>query len=454
MLLFRNRPHSLSRAILGAPVLAALLIAAGCTNGATETQQPKGAAVAVAVSQGTQQVAVNQPSLSAITVTRLNGYTETVSFSVDSLPPGVTASFDPAVLTGAATTSILTLTAVDSAVAKTSTIKIKAAGFLVNTDSVLVALTVVKGGLTLSSGTDVLSVPQGASGSVPLSITRSNGYFGSVSFFAEGLPANTTATFSAALLPAGETVSTLTLSALAGATPGTSTVTIRARAPGQPDRTVPVQFTITPSTIAGFSVAALPAAFRLVAGTSVQGAVMVTRTGGFAGTVQLSLTGAPSGVAGVLTPDPLVPGRFTFALTSTAATMPGTYNMMLSAFADGPTTRVIPIGLVITAIPAVTVALSPGTVKIAPSGFAQVAVLLTRVGGLTGDFTMTAEGLPNGVTATFAPSPVRATVTTLTLSATSAVTAGVYNVVIKAAAGSTVGSAAFTLTVGTGAIRQ
>ncbi|MEO7363028.1 MAG: hypothetical protein ABI120_22030 [Gemmatimonadaceae bacterium] len=425
-----------------------------CTDGTTTPQQQAGAGITVAVSQATQQLAVNQPSLSAITIGRLKGYTGAVALSVDSLPAGVTAAFDPALLEGAATTSILTLVTVDSALAKTTLIKIKASGVNVNTDSVSVNVTVVKGALTLMSGTAAVSVPQGVSGSVPLSITRTNGFLGAVTLFAEGLPANVTATFSPGLLPTAQTVSTLSLSALSGAEIGTSTITIRAKSSGKPDQTLPLQFTVTPSSAVGFSVAGAPATFSLVAGTAAQGTLTVTRTGGFTGTVQMSLTGAPAGVTAVLTPSSTVPSVVNLALTSTAAAVPGNYMLSVSAAATGQTTRVIPIALTITAIPAVKVAVSPTSVKIAPGGFAQVAVLLTRVGGLTGDLVMTAEGLPTGVTASFGPSPVIATVTTMTLSATAAAQTGLFNVVVKAAAGSDVGTATFPLTIGVATVRN
>lgn len=459
MSLFHNRFHLLSsavfrRAVLGAPHLAALVMASACNDGATAPKQPVGAGITVAISEAAQQVAVNQPSLSAITIGRLKGYSGAVALSIDSLPAGVAASFDPALLDGAATTSILTLIAVDSARAKTTLLKVKASGFDVNTDSVSVNITVLKGSLALTSGTDAVSAPQGASGSVPLTITRTNGFMGAVTLFAEGLPANVTATFSPGLLPSAQTVSTLTLSALAGSAPGTSTVTIRAKSPGKADQTVPVQFTVTPSSAVGFSVIASPATFSLVAGAAGQGTLTVTRTGGFAGAVQMVLTGAPAGVTGVLTPNAAVPGTVGLALSTTSAAVPDNYALTVSASSNGQTTRVIPIALTITAVPAVKVSVSPTAVKIAPGGVAQVAVLLTRVGGLTGDLAMTAEGLPAGVTAAFGPSPVIATVTTLTLTATAGAGTGVFNVVVKAAAGSVIGTATFPLTVGVTALRH
>ena len=342
MRLFRNRfplsPCAIPKGVAMAPLMAALVMATACLGGTTENQLPDGSGVTVAISQTAQQVAVNQPSLSAVTIGRLKGYGGVVALSVDSLPAGVTVSFDPSLLEGAATTSIMTLVAVDSALAKTTVIKVKAAGVDVNTDSIAVNVTVVKGALALAAGATALSIPQGTSGSVPLSISRTNGFLGAVTLVADGLPDNVTATFAPGLLPVGQTVSTLSLAALPGATPGTSTVTVRAKSNGKPDQTVSVQFTVTPSATVGFSVAATPATFSLVAGTGAQGTLVVNRTGGFSGTVQMALTGLPVGVTGVLTPSATVPNQVTLAFTTTAAAVPGNYTLAVSASSAGQTT--------------------------------------------------------------------------------------------------------------------
>jgi len=75
-----------------------------------------------------------------------------------------------------------------------------------------------------------LSVNRGANGSVALTLTRSGGFTGSVSFSASGLPAGVTATFS----PASTTgnTSTLTLAASSTAALGNATVTINASSGG------------------------------------------------------------------------------------------------------------------------------------------------------------------------------------------------------------------------------
>ncbi len=77
---------------------------------------------------------------------------------------------------------------------------------------------------TLSASPTSLSIAQGTSGRSTVTVTPQNGFGGSVSLFASGLPSGVTATFSPN--PA-TTTSTLTLAASSAATSGTVTVTIR-----------------------------------------------------------------------------------------------------------------------------------------------------------------------------------------------------------------------------------
>src|SRR5687767_10487427 len=72
-----------------------------------------------------------------------------------------------------------------------------------------------------------VAVPQGQNDTVAITVGRTS-YTGSIDLTAEGLPAGVTAGFSVASLPNGTTSSTLTLTAVANAPLGQSTVIVRA----------------------------------------------------------------------------------------------------------------------------------------------------------------------------------------------------------------------------------
>jgi VCBS repeat-containing protein len=86
-----------------------------------------------------------------------------------------------------------------------------------------VSITIPTPNYTLSASPGSLSIVQGASGTSTVTITPQNGFGGSVSLSASGLPSGVTASFSPN--PATAT-STLTLAASGTATTGTVTVTI------------------------------------------------------------------------------------------------------------------------------------------------------------------------------------------------------------------------------------
>jgi VCBS repeat-containing protein len=106
-----------------------------------------------------------------------------------------------------------------------------------------VSITAPAPDFTLSASPGSLSLLQGASGTSAVTITPQNGFGGSVSFSASGLPTGVTASFSPN--PATAT-STLTLAAGGTATTGTATVTITGTS-GSLTRTTTIALTVNPA---------------------------------------------------------------------------------------------------------------------------------------------------------------------------------------------------------------
>ena len=159
---------------------------------------------------------------STITITPQNGFNGNVSLSTSGLPSGVTASFSPNPTTGAST---LTLAASSTASTGTSTVTISGtSGALKNSSTISLTVNPIPTpDFTLSSSPASLTITQGTSGTSTITVTPQNGFNGSVSLSASGLPSGVTASFS----PNPTTgASTLTLNASAAALTGTFTVTI------------------------------------------------------------------------------------------------------------------------------------------------------------------------------------------------------------------------------------
>jgi subtilase family serine protease len=174
----------------------------------------------LSASPGSLSIMQGTSGTSTITVTPQNGFSDSVSLSASGLPAGVIASFSP---NPAMATSMLTLTASSTATTGTVTVIITGvSGILANPTTV--SLTVVAApDFALSASPGSLSVYQGASGTSTVTVTPQNGFGGSVSLSASGLPSGVTASFSPN--PA-TTTSTLTLSASGTAATGTVAVTV------------------------------------------------------------------------------------------------------------------------------------------------------------------------------------------------------------------------------------
>jgi regulation of enolase protein 1 (concanavalin A-like superfamily) len=178
---------------------------------------------------------------STITETDLNGFSGSVSLSASGLPSGVTASFSPNPTTS---TSTLTLTASGTAATGTATVTITGtSGSLQHTTTVSLTVNPAPD-FSLSASPTSLTVVQGNNGTSTITVNPLNGFSGSVSLSASGLPSGVTASFSPN--PTTST-STLTLTASGTAATGTATVTITGTS-GALTHTTTISLTVNPST--------------------------------------------------------------------------------------------------------------------------------------------------------------------------------------------------------------
>jgi hypothetical protein len=262
---------------------------------------------------------------STITITPVNGFSGSVSFSASGLPSGVTATFNA---NPATSTSTLTLTASGTATTGTTTVTvIGSSGSLTQTTTLM--LTVTPGpSYTLSASPNSLSVAQGSQGTSTITITPVNGFSGSVSFSASGLPSGVTATFNAN--PATST-STLTLTASGTATTGTTTVTVIGSS-GSLAQTTTLTLTVTSASSGDFTIGTSPTTVTISSpGQSGTTTITITPSGGFNETITFtgaSCSGLPTGASCSFNPGSVTPNggpastTLTFATTAASAAIP------------------------------------------------------------------------------------------------------------------------------------
>lgn len=440
------------RRLLALSVLVLAACGGGGDTGGTVTPPPT-PTIALSLSAAAGTVARGATGTTTVTVARGGNYTGAVTVAASNLPAGVTAAFTPTSLSGATTSSVATFTVGATATPGTSNITITGTGDGVAASTTTYALTVPSPSIALTAGAGALSVVQGAAGTVPITITRSNGYADAVTLAVTGLPTGVTAAFAPATIAAGSTTSTLTLTVAGTTAAATTPLTITASGTGVTAQTATVNLTVTAAATPAISLTAAPAAVTMVAGANGASVITLARSGGFAGDVALASTGAPAGMTVALTPATIAAGSTTsnLAITTTTAVIPGTYNLTITGTGAGVAAQSAMVAVTVNQAPGVTItAIAAQQLSQGSSSATAIPLVLTRVGGLAGDLTMSLEGAPAGVTAAFTPNPVTGAGTQMTLTATPAAAAGTYTLTVRATgAGNVSGTASFQLTVTT-----
>ncbi len=268
------------------------------------------------LSANPSSVSVTQGSsaTTTITITPLNGFSGSVTLAASGLPNGVTAGFSP---NPATSTSTLTLTASPSAATGTVTVTITGtSGSITNTTTLTLTVNALQQSFTLSASPSSLTIAKGgASGTSTITITPVNGFSGSVTLAASGLPTGVTALFNPN--PATST-STLTLTASASAKKGTATVTITGTS-GSLSATTTISLTV--DALGTFTLTPSPKKLTVEQGSSGTSTITVNDKNGFDQEVTLAATGVPSGVTASFSTNPTTStSTLTLAVSGSAAT--------------------------------------------------------------------------------------------------------------------------------------
>jgi hypothetical protein len=160
----------------------------------------------------------------AATLASGSGFTGTVAFSVAGLPTGATASFAPASIVAAGSTTMSVSTSTATAVG-TYTLTIRAtSGPVVRSANVTLTVTAPKD-FSISATPSSRTVARGASTTYSTSIVPLQGFSSSVALSVKGLPTYVSAAFSPASITQSGT-SVLKVTVKTGARTGTYTLTI------------------------------------------------------------------------------------------------------------------------------------------------------------------------------------------------------------------------------------
>jgi hypothetical protein len=363
---------------------------------------------------------------STITVTPSGGFTGSVNLSASGLPSGVTTTFGTNPTTS---TSVVTLAASGTATTGTFTVTITGtSGTLTHTTTIsLTVKAVTSPNFSLSASPSSVTVVQGNSGNTTISVTPSGGFTGSVSLSASGLRSGVTASFGTN--PTTST-SVLTFTASATATTGTATVTITGTS-GALSHSTTVTLTVNSASTGNFSLSASPSSQTVTAGNSASYTATITPSGGFTGSVTLSVSGLPSGATARFSVNPVAgSGNSTLTVNTSSSTPTGSYTLTITGTSTSPSlTHSTTVTLVVNSF---SVSASPSSETVTRGSNATYTVTVTPINGFTGTVSFRISGLPTNSTATFNPTSVKGRGTsTLTITTNSSTTTGTFSLRIR-----------------------
>ena len=308
---------------------------------------------------------------------------------------------------------------------------------------------------TLSDSPSSLSITQGGSGTSTVTVTDVNGFTGSVTLAASGLPSGVTAAFGTN--PTTGT-SVLTLTASSTATTGTSTVTITGTS-GSLTATTTLALTVSATATPNFTIAASPASVAVTQGASGTSTITITSTGGFSSATTLSATGLPSGVTAAFSTNPVTPAAngsvtSTLTLTASAAATVGAATVTITG-TSGSLTHSTTIALTVNSSSGTknfTLSLSPASFTIDERGSVSTTLTVTSVNGFNSAVSLSVNEFPSGVTATASANPVTppangSTTVTLTWSASRRAPTGTTTIELIGTSGSLTNEIPVTITV-------
>lgn len=246
------------------------------------------------------------------------------------------------------------------------------------------------------------------------------------------LPTGVTGAFTMSVLPVTSLASTLVLAVDRTARPGSYTAIITASANRVNAQALPVTITITraPEIV----LTPKPDSISVIAGGSGTITLDIARFS-FAGPVVFDTDGAPAGVR-ITFPDAPATGSLATAVISAGPdVLPGVYVLQLLAIGQGipEASAALRLRVLSPSVASLGIVLTPARVTARPDAPGTAVVTIQRR-NFTGDVTLSAAGLPEGVVAVVAPMVTTSASAMLTLFVSPSTPPGFHPLTVTASA--------------------
>lgn len=292
------------------------------------------------------------------------------------------------------------------------------------------------GSISLTASPSALTVQQGGTGTVTVTLVRGGGFADPVNVSVTGLPSGVTLSVLPAQLTGQTTQAVVTVNVASTVPAGTYTATVSGTATGVGTATVTYTLTVTasPGPTANFAITAAPNALSVTPGGTGNSTITVARTN-LTADIALTLASPPAGITGAFTPATLSGATLTSALViSVAANVAaGVYPVTVQGV-GGSLTRTAVVTVTVGTASSVSLSLNPATLSIQQGSSGQSTLTATRTNYI-GTITPSVTGNPAGMTVTFNPDPILGNTSTVTVSVGAAVAVGQYSLTITGAVG-------------------
>jgi uncharacterized membrane protein len=289
------------------------------------------------ITPGGQLIAAGQTAGYIVSIAPVNGFTGDVTLSATGAPNGSIVSFNPPVISGGSGSSVLSITPPVNSPSGLSVLTITGtSGSLAHSG---------KRDLNVNNSADfsgfisptLVSLVAGQRAAYTVNVTSLNGYTGSTTLSLSGLPANTTFRFTPATLMGGAGTSSLIVTTSNTTPTGSYTLTLSGQS-GSDVKSTTIQLNVN-SSAGDFGGSITPTSQSVTSGTDATYTATIVPSGGFTGTVTLSVTNLPAGAGVSFSPGNTITGgsgSASFTITTTGV-LPGTYSILVTGTSGGIT---------------------------------------------------------------------------------------------------------------------
>jgi hypothetical protein len=174
------------------------------------------------------------------------------------------------------------------------------------------------------------TVSPGAKTTYAVSVTRLNGFTGSVSPAVSGLPSGATGSFSVNPIGSSQSSSVLTVNTSSSTPSGNYTLSITGTS-GNLSHSTAVKLVVQKGQTSDFAIAVSPPSQQVLQGDQTTYKLSVSSVAGFTKPVSLSVSGLPKGVTATASPNPVTPGtNSTLTVVAASNASIGNYTLTIT----------------------------------------------------------------------------------------------------------------------------